>query len=111
MEFRRVHFRSRLSSNLPLRPYRTISPLWRLMSHVLQILTTGSCPIAGKRIIGGGKIPCDKTVSIPTGLANEYCLYFALYHSDILPLRSTAMRSEEHTTELQSLMRISYAVF
>src|SRR3546814_10853069 len=87
------------------------------MSHVLQILTAGSCPIAGKRIIGGGKIPCDKTVSIPTGLANEYCLYFALYHSDILPLRSTAMmidsgtRSEEHTSELQSLMRISYAVF
>src|SRR3546814_5765797 len=27
------------------------------------------------------------------------------------PMRSTPMRSEEHTSELQSLMRISYAVF
>src|SRR3546814_6743620 len=27
------------------------------------------------------------------------------------PLRAVALRSEEHTSELQSLMRISYAVF
>src|SRR3546814_7291879 len=27
------------------------------------------------------------------------------------PLRGQALRSEEHTSELQSLMRISYAVF
>src|SRR3546814_10308214 len=27
------------------------------------------------------------------------------------PLRSSSYRSEEHTSELQSLMRISYAVF
>src|SRR3546814_4162786 len=27
------------------------------------------------------------------------------------PIRKTALRSEEHTSELQSLMRISYAVF
>src|SRR3546814_8451009 len=27
------------------------------------------------------------------------------------PARSSSMRSEEHTSELQSLMRISYAVF
>src|SRR3546814_4699252 len=29
----------------------------------------------------------------------------------ILPTGTTAFRSEEHTSELQSLMRISYAVF
>src|SRR3546814_1878083 len=29
----------------------------------------------------------------------------------ILPLQELEMRSEEHTSELQSLMRISYAVF
>src|SRR3546814_5462693 len=29
----------------------------------------------------------------------------------ILPLRQSPPRSEEHTSELQSLMRISYAVF
>src|SRR3546814_570685 len=28
-----------------------------------------------------------------------------------LPLRAAAFRSEEHTSDLQSLMRISYAVF
>src|SRR3546814_1550027 len=28
-----------------------------------------------------------------------------------IPIRSDGMRSEEHTSELQSLMRISYAVF
>src|SRR3546814_3376175 len=27
------------------------------------------------------------------------------------PIHATALRSEEHTSELQSLMRISYAVF
>src|SRR3546814_4620846 len=34
-------------------------------------------------------------------------------HADIGPLRviGTVIRSEEHTSELQSLMRISYAVF
>src|SRR3546814_7140164 len=29
----------------------------------------------------------------------------------IAPMAATAIRSEEHTSELQSLMRISYAVF
>src|SRR3546814_5147461 len=32
-------------------------------------------------------------------------------YDDIQHIRSNANRSEEHTTELQSLMRISYAVF
>src|SRR3546814_1928695 len=31
--------------------------------------------------------------------------------TDVLVERSLAVRSEEHTSELQSLMRISYAVF
>src|SRR3546814_1811538 len=32
-------------------------------------------------------------------------------NADDLPAGQPAMRSEEHTSELQSLMRISYAVF
>src|SRR3546814_5227465 len=32
-------------------------------------------------------------------------------HPDILDLQEFVQRSEEHTSELQSLMRISYAVF
>src|SRR3546814_3340178 len=31
--------------------------------------------------------------------------------ADVLRLRQQLLRSEEHTSELQSLMRISYAVF
>src|SRR3546814_4563331 len=31
--------------------------------------------------------------------------------STVVPLRFSGFRSEEHTSELQSLMRISYAVF
>src|SRR3546814_10429115 len=43
----------------------------------------------------------------------EYDLYYAKNYTpflDILILLQT-LRSEEHTSELQSLMRISYAVF
>src|SRR3546814_10463043 len=32
-------------------------------------------------------------------------------HADIVPRHAKSLRSEEHTSELQSLMRISYAVF
>src|SRR3546814_5323536 len=39
--------------------------------------------------------------------------YFAIIarHFEALPIAYNAERSEEHTSELQSLMRISYAVF
>src|SRR3546814_1920986 len=39
--------------------------------------------------------------------------YFTFFPSTPLPLRLSGLivRSEEHTSELQSLMRISYAVF
>src|SRR3546814_5355167 len=35
----------------------------------------------------------------------------ALHHDAAVELEESCMRSEEHTSELQSLMRISYAVF
>src|SRR3546814_6516061 len=38
-------------------------------------------------------------------------LLLAIGAVSLLPLPSQAARSEEHTSELQSLMRISYAVF
>src|SRR3546814_2619972 len=38
------------------------------------------------------------------------CDVLRIFRADTL-MRSTTMRSEEHTSELQSLMRISYAVF
>src|SRR3546814_4551684 len=52
------------------------------------------------------------------GAGQPFFLYFALPapHTPILPSseyigKSNTNRSEEHTSELQSLMRISYAVF
>src|SRR3546814_7420824 len=41
----------------------------------------------------------------------DACGYRARRHDGLLALRSARRRSEEHTSELQSLMRISYAVF
>src|SRR3546814_1620907 len=50
---------------------------------------------------------CQLPPCIPTQLAVS-----PASSASPLPLRSTAqIRSEEHTSELQSLMRISYAVF
>src|SRR3546814_7922198 len=37
--------------------------------------------------------------------------FWIVAHEDIAALRRIRERSEEHTSELQSLMRISYAVF
>src|SRR3546814_6962046 len=38
-------------------------------------------------------------------------IFLRLLFMLVLPLLFSALRSEEHTSELQSLMRISYAVF
>src|SRR3546814_7117944 len=56
--------------------------------------------------------PCALSLSIPAALA---VAHGALARIGVLALRPDALetlaRSEEHTSELQSLMRISYAVF
>src|SRR3546814_7102988 len=43
--------------------------------------------------------------------ANALSSFMAEKSASRTPGRTPAMRSEEHTSELQSLMRISYAVF
>src|SRR3546814_3685950 len=43
------------------------------------------------------------SLPVPTGVE--------VHHRDDLEVVQLALRSEEHTSELQSLMRISYAVF
>src|SRR3546814_1586898 len=45
-----------------------------------------------------------------TGLVHDYTRKQGVEHSELM-LPTDAPRSEEHTSELQSLMRISYAVF
>src|SRR3546814_9936025 len=60
--------------------------------------------------LGGGGSATPRTVAVAKrGLRN------VLHHAGILQgaveMRPSVQRSEEHTSELQSLMRISYAVF
>src|SRR3546814_8199128 len=46
------------------------------------------------------------------GLKGKICRNWTLNpHPTLIPAIETGWRSEEHTSELQSLMRISYAVF
>src|SRR3546814_9195432 len=47
----------------------------------------------------------------PTAYSEYRPHVLSLAHQMSLPPARIAMRSEEHTSELQSLMRISYAVF
>src|SRR3546814_7715529 len=46
---------------------------------------------------------------VPGRIESEWIVTLRAFISTVSPFR--AKRSEEHTTELQSLMRISYAVF
>src|SRR3546814_4194361 len=66
-----------------------------------------------RRLSNGGQVGCltalrHRTWRGPSSRRNTSCLL-------LLPIRRRtppfAFRSEEHTSELQSLMRISYAVF
>src|SRR3546814_8297540 len=54
-------------------------------------------------LIRGGDVPAPETLTV----------FLADTRLELLPLwiSALAIRSEEHTSELQSLMRISYAVF
>src|SRR3546814_6856635 len=58
--------------------------------------------------VGEGRLPMDADI-----LAQDECVFIILHdlHARVAVLRRDVGRSEEHTSELQSLMRISYAVF
>src|SRR3546814_3488502 len=66
------------------------------LAHSSPISPSGSgCPLSGS------KMPISTSFM---GRPQEWS-------SSGVPSKSASMRSEEHTSELQSLMRISYAVF
>src|SRR3546814_1837581 len=51
---------------------------------------------------------------VPGGVQSRHCGALVVIHEQlalVIAARSQPGRSEEHTSELQSLMRISYAVF
>src|SRR3546814_4762898 len=62
------------------------------------------CFLAGVRLGWG-----DAWTWVGGGIAAYGAIYFGFH--DVLVHQRISHRSEEHTSELQSLMRISYAVF
>src|SRR3546814_1896045 len=76
--------------------------------------------VGGPGVRATARHSCKSSSSSPRSASPSVCLICArcacsLHNSNLSPMpTSTAffsMRSEEHTSELQSLMRISYAVF
>src|SRR3546814_8949830 len=73
-------------------------------------------PLSPAASVVGGEMVIGDEVAEPRGVAVEGELpradrAVALLGDDHLGFAIGALRSEEHTSELQSLMRISYAVF
>src|SRR3546814_4914634 len=67
---------------------------------------------SGSRDRGGTRRPGGNTAAATSGARGGGMSMFARYPlSDIAEIIRGVSRSEEHTSELQSLMRISYAVF
>src|SRR3546814_6623252 len=67
--------------------------------------------LAGDRLTGPAVVEqMDSTTVIPPYAEAEVDAFSSLVIS-IAPSEAAGERSEEHTSELQSLMRISYAVF
>src|SRR3546814_3068704 len=64
--------------------------------------------LPGYRHVGHGPSPHTQIPRLTT-VPEQPDLQFSAFH--LAPFRLSACRSEEHTSELQSLMRISYAVF
>src|SRR3546814_9547310 len=73
----------------------TISP-FRTRAALLGLLVT---------------IAACATSSVASGASDENTINFGGYERHYVVHKPAGIRSEEHTSELQSLMRISYAVF
>src|SRR3546814_8128592 len=65
------------------------------------------------RIVGQAIHDADDRDVLPFQIERQLALQIQMRHTCApdKPQQHTACRSEEHTSELQSLMRISYAVF
>src|SRR3546814_2056859 len=67
-----------------------------------------TCPASCDCRLIGSRVPLFRTTPL---LGTLYCSNLLCDRPDWLAFAMSTTRSEEHTSELQSLMRISYAVF
>src|SRR3546814_5206248 len=90
-------------------------------SGAVHMVDVGAKPATERRAVAGGRITmtADALEAIRSGNASKgdvlstariAGIMAAKRTADLIPLCHPLARSEEHTSELQSLMRISYAV-
>src|SRR3546814_3061443 len=107
MEFRRVLFRSQADQNSGVRVVGD-------SKFKFEIWNAGD---SGRTLIKLPEVVANRASEAPSISADGNLLIYRdrspiSKSQDLVPLyRPTATRSEEHTSELQSLMRIPYAVF
>src|SRR3546814_5793768 len=75
-----------------------------------SLLPIGAC-MRGGRILWGQIAVVFAIVMVMTWAATQWVAFRLGFQSQLGPPWFDLARSEEHTSELQSLMRISYAVF
>src|SRR3546814_10775353 len=71
----------------------------------------GDNPLLGAEVIRGGDGQQLAVLAQGASLSQVFGERFSQYAVAVFVLMLAMLRSEEHTSELQSLMRISYAVF
>src|SRR3546814_3979719 len=96
-------------------PYTTLSDLAAEAGAEVVVLERDAVP-AGSTSLSSGFVPaCGTALQRAEGVADSVELMAADIQrkngGEADPAIVEAVRSEEHTSELQSLMRISYAVF
>src|SRR3546814_2928409 len=82
------------------------------MLHELVLHERDTALVVGPELGGQGDgLRLGGDVLIASSLRTPLAEVVARYRSDYIRAGAADYRSEEHTSELQSLMRISYAVF
>src|SRR3546814_4233437 len=82
-----------------------------VLATILALVVVLPPPFWGRAEAGGGIVSVGGAVTeIVYALGQEDRL-LAVDTTSLYPAATGELRSEEHTSELQSLMRISYAVF
>src|SRR3546814_8377792 len=86
-------------------------------SSDLRLLGLGQFPLERGKAVRGGGLGVGRSLGDILGVGHrglvvfDHCSFSSLFGTGPLPHPASPRRSEEHTSELQSLMRISYAVF